>query len=76
MTHPILTNPANARYGKNQTFTFTKIHHQSKTNATSHTLCEKNLSMQNSKRFHCGLFEVEILEIFTIAFLLEVIIGT
>ena len=51
------------------------IQHQSKTNATSHTLCEKNLSMQNSKRFHCGLFEVEILEIFTIAFLLEVIIG-
>ena len=67
---------ANARYRKNQGFLYFIINSNSKLKKIQHGILDrysKKGSLRNLTSFHGGLFELEILEIFTTAFLLKAI---
>ena len=71
-----LSKCANVRYRKKQMFLWFTINSQSrfKNQYNSFEISTKKNSLRNLARFHSGLFELEILEIFTIVFLLKTII--
>ena len=67
----------NVHYRKNQIFSWFTINSQSKLKKNSTHYFEiftKKNSLRNLIRFYGGLFELEILEILTIAFVLRTII--
>ena len=67
----------NVRYRKSQVFLWSAINSQSKLQKSQYTILEistKKNSLRNLTRFYGGLFELEILEIFTTAYLLKTII--
>ena len=71
-----LSKCANVRYRKKQMFLWFTINSQSrfKNQYNSFEISTKKNSLRNLARFHSELFELEILEIFTIVFLLKTII--
>ena len=69
-----LSKCANVHYRKNQMFLSFTINSKSKMKKTEHTILEistKKKYLRNLTSFYGGLFELEILEILTIAFLLK-----
>ena len=76
-THPVLNRLSkypNVRYRKNQVFLWFNINSQSKLKKFSMLFLRYLPRKTRYSRFHGGLFELEILEIFTTAFLLKGII--
>ena len=74
-----LSKCANMRYCKNQVLLWFYHQFTMKTKKNQHTIleiCTKRNSLQNLTRFHGGLFELEIPESFTRAFLFKTIIWT
>ena len=72
-----LSKCANVDYRKNQMFLSFTINLQSKLKKTEHSILEiftKKNWLRNLTSFYDELFELEILEILTIAFLLKTVI--